>query len=294
MKNILVPTDFSPAANCAARYALHLAAFLKADLTLCNAMLIPVNAIAAAQVAWPLETYDEIKKEVTEQLQQETEKLKHLLIERTDFFPNEFRPDISYTSEVGEVTDVIQDVMDKYYISLLVMGMSGKSGLERFFMGSPSHEVIEKGNFPVLLIPPSYTFQPVKKIAFATNFDRGDVNVLHTLACFAKTLDAEIEVCHISDNKFEETEGKYLADVFVMEICNKVNYPKIHYNHIKSRQVNQGLNWLHEHAGVDMLVMVHRPHSFLANMFLSSHTQKLAQHVSLPLLVFPPEYGAAI
>jgi len=294
MKNILVPTDFSPAADCAARYALNLAPFLKANITLCNAMLIPVNAIAAAQVAWPLETYDEIKNEVTEQLKHEAETLKTWLIERADVFPKEFRPDISYTSEVGEVTDVIRNIVDTYYISLLVMGMSGKGGLERFFMGSTSREVIKKADFPVLLIPPGYSFRSIKKIAFATNFDKGDVNVLHTLACFAKALGAEIEVCHISDNKFEETKEKYDADIFIMEICNKVNYQKIHYNHIKSRRVNEGLNWLHEHGGVDMIVMVHRPHHLLADMFLSSHTQALAKHVSLPLLVFPQEYGAAI
>lgn len=294
MKKILVPTDFSPTANNAAQYALHLAAPLKADIILCNAMLIPIEATGSDQVAWALQDYDAVKTDTTEQLQQGVRKLKHRLKEHVAFFPDDFKPEITFTSEVGLVSDVIRNALDKHGASLVVMGVSGAGSLERFFMGSNSWDVISKAAFPVLLIPPEYIFRPLKKIAFATDLDKRDINILHTMACFAKTMDAEIQINHISDDNYEQGEDRYKADVFMAELCKKISYPNIRYRHIKSTDVDHGLNWLHEHGQVDMLVMVHRQLHFLARLFSGSHTQKLARHVTIPLLVFPPEYGAAI
>lgn len=294
MKKIIVPTDFSPPANNAARYALHLATLLKEDVILCNAMIIPAEAAHAGNTPWPLEGYESIKESTTEQLQETARHLERRLAEHAGFFPEDFHPSVSYTSEVGPVTDVIRNVMDEHSGSMVIMGMSGTGGLERLFIGSSSRDLVEKAGFPVLLIPKEFIFRPVRKIAFATDLDKGDINVVHTLSCFAKALDAEIQIRHIANHKFEHGEDKYKADAFMAELCKKITYPKISYHHIKSMDVDHGLDWLHEHSLVDMLVMVHRPHNFLAKLVFGSHTQQLARHVTLPLLVFPPEYGANI
>jgi nucleotide-binding universal stress UspA family protein len=294
MKKILVPTDFSPAANNAARYALHLATDLQANITLCNAMLVPVEAPEAAQVAWPLLSYEDIKNDTDKQLQDELKKLSKRLAEQSAFFTDGFRPKLNAVCEVGIVTKVIRDAVDQENVSLVVMGMSGAGSIERFFIGSNTRDVIEKAAFPVLLIPDGYIFQPIKNIAFATDLSKGDINVLHSLACFAKTFDADIQIYHITDTKYETGEDKYNADIFMAGLCKKVNYPKIQYHHIKSIDVDHGLTWLNEHGQVDLLAMVHRPHNFLASLFAGSYTQRLARHLTLPLLVFPPEYGATI
>ncbi len=294
MKKILVPTDFSPAAKNAARYALHLAVPLKEDIILCNAMTIPVEAVHVGGTAWPLEDYASIKGSVTEQLLDLSKHLENKLKEYAGFFPEDYHPTISLTSEVGSVTDVIRNVLDEHNGTLVVMGMSGAGSLERFFIGSSSRDLVDKASFPVLLIPSDYTFRPIKKIAFATDLDKSDINVVHALSCFAKALDAEIEIRHIADQKFRHGEAKYKADAFMAELCKRVTYPKISYHHIKSMDVDHGLDWLYEHGLIDLLVMVHRRHSFFGNLIFGSHTQQLARHITLPLLVFPPEYGAAI
>ena len=294
MKKILVPTDFSPAAHNAARYAVHLATQLKKDIILCNAMLVPIESPAAGQVAWPMESFEEIKSSTTKQLQREAHKLGEKIREQAAFFPHDFSPSVDFTSEVGPVTKVIRKLLDEHNASIVVMGMSGTRGIERFFIGSSSRDLIAMASFPVLLIPADYTFRQIKKIAFATDLEKTDIVILHTLACFARAMDAEIQINHISDHNYERGEDKYKADVFMAELCKKVNYAKITYHHIKNRDVDHGLNWIYEHGQVDMLAMVHRPHGLFTTLFFGSHTQKLAKHVSVPLLVFPPEYGAAI
>ncbi|HVX01406.1 MAG TPA: universal stress protein [Candidatus Babeliaceae bacterium] len=67
MKSILVPTDFSPSAKNAARYAVHLATMLQENVMLCHALTIPA-ATFAGQLPGPLEDDQEIKQQAEEEL----------------------------------------------------------------------------------------------------------------------------------------------------------------------------------------------------------------------------------
>jgi nucleotide-binding universal stress UspA family protein len=294
MKTILVPTDFSAPANNAARYALHLAKSMKTGIRLCSAISVPAEAPMAPQVAWPLEDYTSIKNFTTAQLELSVEKLEQKLEEQAEGLPPGYQPAIGYSSEVGSVTEVIRNVMGEQKMSLVVMGMSGAGGLSRLFLGSNSRELIEKANFPIILIPADFIYKPIKKIAFATDLSKGDIEVIHSLAGMARYFNAEILVSHVTDEKYESPEEKQAIDNFLSEVSDKVNYPKIYYRHVRSIDVDQGLNWLYEHSQIDMLAMVHRPHHFLSKLIRGSYTQRLAKHITIPLLVFPPDCCTAI
>jgi len=254
--------------------------------------MIPIEAPAAAQVAWPLEYYTSIKKSVTDELSFLSEKLEQE--ERVAIGPQSHHPMVSYTSEIGSVKDVVRNIVDEQKINLVVMGMSGAGGLSRFVLGSSSRDIIDIASFPVLLIPPNATFKRINKIAFATDLSEGDIDVIHSLASFAYYFNAEILITHVTDEKFEKNTEQKKIDAFLSDITDKANYPKIYYRHIKSMDVDHGLDWLTEHGLIDMLAMVHRPHHFLSKLINGSHTQKMARHITIPLLVFPPEYCAAI
>jgi len=292
MKAILVPTDFSITADNAARYAMHLAREMHTNLELCNAIKIPIEALAAAQVVWPLEDYSAIKNSVTEELSFLSEKLE--LEDRAITGPQSYHPIASYTSEIGSVNDVVRNIVDEQKTNLVVMGMPGMSGLSRLVLGSSSRDMIDIASFPILLVPSNTPFKKINKIAFATDLSKGDIEVIHSLASFAYYFNAEILIAHITDEKFEKKTEQKKIDAFLSEVTSKANYPKIYYRHVKSIDVDHGLDWLSEHGLIDMLAMVHRPHHFLSKLINGSHTQKMATHITIPLLVFPPEYSGAI
>ncbi|WP_295711446.1 universal stress protein [Mucilaginibacter sp.] len=294
MKTILVPTDFSAPANNAPRYALHLAKGMKTGIRLCSAISVPAEARMAPQVAWPLEDYTSMKNFTTEQLELSVEKLKQKLKDQAEGLPPDYQPAIGYSSEVGSVTEVIRNVVGEQKMSLVVMGMSGAGGLSRFFLGSNSRELIEKANFPVILIPADFIYKPIQKIAFATDLSKSDIEVIHSLASMARYFNAEILVSHVTDEKSENPRKKQDIDNFLSEVSDKANYPKIYYRHVRSVDIDSGLNWLYEHSQIDMLAMVHRPHNFLSKLISGSHTQRLAKHITIPLLVFPPDCCAVI
>ena len=294
MNTILVPTDFSIPADNAAQYALQLAMRMKTGIKLCHALKIPVEAPMAAQVAWPLEDYVSLKNEANDQLSLLAEKLEKDIEEQISSLPASYQPKVHYTSEVGAADDVIRNVFDEQKMTLVVMGMSGAGPLSRFFLGSTSRDLIDKATFPVLLIPAGFKFKTIKKIAFASDLSEGDVKVIHSLAGMARFFNAEILITHVISEKFEQITEQNRVEVFLNEVTGTADYDKIYYRAVKSLDVIHGLDWLVEHGQVDILAMVHRRHHFLNYIFRGSYAQKMAQHITMPLMVFPPDFEEVI
>lgn len=242
----------------------------------------------------PLADDRPINDEVSTQLKAEAEKLTEKRHEIAQLFPDHFSPPLAYLAAAGELTNVLAKITEEQPVTMVVMGLSGAGNLEHLFIGSQTKNVVNQATYPVLLIPRDFTFRPIKRIAFATSLDKSDIAVVHSLAGLANIFSAEINICHVSNEKFEEGEDKFKADIFMSELCERVNCADIHYHHIKSMDVDHGLDWIYEHSQTDLVVMVHRHQGFFRRLFGVSHTQQLAKHIDLPLLVFPPGYGAAL
>ncbi|NQX41388.1 Nucleotide-binding universal stress protein, UspA family [Pedobacter steynii] len=287
MKTMLIPTDFSPAANNAAHYAFQLGKGIKADLKLCYAIMLPVEAAMGQQVAWPLMDYSTLQKEGNENLGKLSVELQ---TKNGPLVPaaNEQHP-VHYAAEIGTLREVVKQQLKKEKAGLVVMGTSGAGALSRFFLGSSSRELMDHADFPILLVPPGAEFKGIKKIAFATDLSEADIALIHSLSAFARPFNAEILIVHVTPVGFNSDVHQDKIDAFLNEVTCKVNYPKIYYRHVKDMSVDEGLNWLTEHVAIDLLAMVHRRHHFMQRIFEGSRTKKMAGHLKLPLLVFPSE-----
>jgi nucleotide-binding universal stress UspA family protein len=292
MKTILVPTDFSPAAYNAARYAIHLAKKFNAGIDLCTAIKVPAESVMAAQVAWPLEDYDSLKKDAETEFEYLVEKLSQE--EQAIDNQSSFHPTFRYYNDRGEVTDYVSDLVDEHKANIVVMGMSGAGSFSRFYLGSNSKEMIEKANFPLLLIPANVNFKEINKISFATDLSSQDIEILTSLAYFARPLNAEILITHVIQENNINSDGQRKIDDFLNNVTCKVNYPRIYYRSIQSSGINEGLNWLTENGHIDIMAMVHRQETFFTKLLKSSHTQQMARSIHVPLLVFPENFNRVL
>ena len=142
---------------------------------------------------------------------------------------------------------------------------------------------------PMLVVKPGTVFQPLKKIAFATEFRcaEQDLNIVYRLVAFAKLLNIEILLVHIANpGENPETLHKTL-ERYLLDLSNKADYPNIYYRLVQNRDMEGGLTWLCDHGQVDMLAMAHRPQNALADYFESSRTKRMNTLLALPLLIFP-------
>jgi len=284
MKTLLIPTDFSANAKHAAEYAYRLARQIKAEVMLCNAVIVPAEMPQAGFVVWPMEEYDVLLNGSTEELQK--------LIADLEQGKNGFKPSITCFNEVGTVTDVVNAVLAKKKIDLVVIGTHNSSWLTSFLLGNHSRIMIDGISKPLLIVPTQAPETQVKKIAFATDFKHPDKDLesIYELVSFARSLKAEILLTHICDEKSQSAEFQKWIKQFLTDLSDKVSYPHIQYRLVKNNHAENGLQWLCEHDSVDMLAMVHRPHNFFDNLLRGSHTQKMAVRISIPLLVLPERH----
>jgi len=283
MKTILFPTDFSENAKHAIRYGYYLSRQIKADIILCNAVIIPAEAPQAGLVAWPMEESDTLLKDSTAELV----KLKSFIEKSRN--KSGFQPAISYLNQSGILTDVVNQIIANKKIDLVIIGTHGSSGLTTLLLGNHSRSMIDGVNSPLLLIPPDAKLSPVKKIAFATDFKNPeeDIKSIAALADLAKPLNAEILLTHIYENADKSPEFEQWIKQFVRELPAKIDFSKIKYTMYKSNGAQSGLEWLCDNGDIDILAIMHRSHTFIDSLFRGSQTQKIAGQIPIPLLVFP-------
>jgi len=137
-KKILVPTDGSEFAKKAQQHAMFLAKVSGAELV---AVSVTENNFVNGLT-----------------LDDEVYQLNQILKERSEENLKEFdelnKDDLKITHVIreGSPAKVILDVVNDEDIDLIVMGSSGKSGFDRFIMGSVADKVVNSAKCAVLVV----------------------------------------------------------------------------------------------------------------------------------------------
>ncbi|MHB8207850.1 universal stress protein [Mucilaginibacter sp.] len=283
MKTFLFPSDFSENAKHAISYGYSLAKQVKANIIICNVIIEPAEIPQTGMVSWPMVESGLLLKDSEHEL----DILKKYLEGKEETIS--FNPAISCISEVGTVTDIINNVSHIHDIGLVVAGTHSNSGLGTLLLGNHASKMIDFVKKPLLLIPTSANIGPINKIAFATDFKNPehDLECILKLTRLARPLNAEILITHIVDDGGHDSEFQHRVDKFMVNVSDKVNYPHIYYRVVNAKHTNNGLEWLCNHGTIDIMAMVHRSHNFFDELFNGSHTQKMVKHIAIPLLVFP-------
>ena len=137
-KRILVPTDGSDFATKAQNHALFLA-------NVCGAEIIAVsvvenNFVNGLQLEDEVYHLNQILKEQSEENLEEFDKL------------NKDNLKITPIVREGSPAKVILEVAKEENVDLIVMGSSGKSGFDRFIMGSVADKVVNSAKCAVLVV----------------------------------------------------------------------------------------------------------------------------------------------
>lgn len=292
MKNILVLTDFSDNATHAAEYAYQLAVKTKAGLTLCNAFMTPVVVPEmGGGGVWIEDEYNLLSE--SSKLQ-----LKHLLkrLQRpgeVGTSDGSFQPEINILNLPGILSDVIKENILEEEIELIVLGTHDKDSLGDILLGNEVKELIEKVNFPLLLVPAAVKYRKIKKIAFAIELQQedNDVAAVRKLIRFADLLKADIFLVHIFNGQEEKPVAEARLNRVLKVVGAKEGYPHLTVELFDGKNLEKTLDKICQDKKIDMLSMVHQQHGFLQRVFGSSHTKNMSDHIDVPLLVIPHEPG---
>lgn len=275
MKLILVPTDFSENATHALEYAVETANAIGAGVLLVYVYNPPASVHSSLQSV------------IAEDVGRATKVFKDRLHTISETIMSEF-PKVSCTYEVG-VGDVVHEILaiaTESKADLIVMGTQGASKVVNVLFGSNTAAVIEKSDCPVLCIPHNLTYQPPRKILFATNFSFHDIDGATLLVKLAKGFDASIIFGHVVVGAEETEEERKVILKFANEIKLLTGYDRISGKVISDANINTGLDALIEQNGVDMIALATRRRGLFEKFYNPSITKKFSYYTTVPLLAF--------
>ncbi len=277
MKTILIPTDFSAAAETAINFALELNKRINARIILFHSYAMPNYA---ADISIPVVDFEGIKEEAIEKLR----KLKAKL--QTNY------PQMEIEAEFGDTEIPLASKLDQMVkaerADLVIMGTTGASGIKGSIFGSNAAAVIDKASCPVLVIPEKVKFKEIEKIVFATDYQDNDLASLTFLYQIAVIFDAELIILHISQTPQTNEYEPDLLEWFKHELKDKahVDYSKISFHLLIAGDIADELQQYVEKNKVDIVSMSMRKRNTFVRMFDHSLTKKMVQQTHTPLLAF--------
>lgn len=276
MKNILLPTDFSPNAENALNFAVEVVRKVKGNLILFHAYSVQlIDPNMPAEIY--LSAYQEEEKSAKESLEELSKKI--IDSNKDENGNNLFTVEAVVTQ--GLVVDEVLSMTEEYKIDLVIMGTHGASGITELILGSNTASVIEKSSVPVLAIPYNAVYKEIKNIVYAYDDIKSGLPSFQKLLEFAKIYDSEITLLHIieSEKNTEELNKKEFE-----KIKQSITYEKVRLELVKEEKVLEGINDYICSNPVDVLAMAVRKKTLLDKIFSRSLTKKMAYHTKIPLL----------
>lgn len=141
-KRILVPLDGSPLSEAVLPHAQALAKSEGAEIIL---LRVPVNPVVEFSFSDPA-----IAETVIEEIEYETKKYIEALSAKLETAGLR----VSFLIREGPVAETILAVAEAMQVDMIAMSTHGRSGIQRWVMGSVADRVIGHSEVPVMLIRP--------------------------------------------------------------------------------------------------------------------------------------------
>lgn len=267
MKKILFPTDCSIAAENALQYAVQLAKEFSAKIDVLHVYKVPFGLDGDL----PPEVNLARIEEGTRIAQQEV-----------DSFVQSYDKDCIGETKILNGNAVGREIVNKAKweaYELIIMGMKGKHAVLEKIMGSVTTYTMKHAPCPVLAIPAAARYQPIERIAYATDLGPADQHAVEQLMEFAGVLGAQLHFVHVETT----------PDIGSMEDRVEIeNYPfdYVDFTILNHPSVWKGLAIYAEQKDIDLLALFAPQRGLWERFFHISVTKHVAFHSELPLLVF--------
>lgn len=267
MNSIIVPTDFSPAADNATTFAARLAQRLSATVLLLHVYQLPV----------PMTDYpvlmvreEDLKKGADDALNRALEAAQKRF------------PEVSFETEsrLGDVATEIEDAAKERNAFALVVGTKDLSGFERFLFGDTTLSLIKNSSFPVIGVPESSNAGVPQNMVLATDLTGVDEIPARTIAGIAGLLGAHLHVVHV-----EEKESNYYPKELMAAFAD-INTS---YHAIKDDDVAEGLKHYVEQNNIDMVLVLPHKHNLYERLFFKGHTEGILHAMPVPVMCLKNE-----
>lgn len=269
MNSLLIPTDFSPVADNALKYALDMATHYQLDITLFH--VVQLSAPAMANMVY-VDTMTDLNKHAEERMEAKVLALK------TDY-PHLH---INFKVETGLLLDSLEEYCNQTGPIAVVMGITGDgTGVDKI-IGSNAILAMNTLTNPLIVVPKNGYFRAVGKVCFACDLKNVAASTpLLAIKAFAKLFNSEVHILNI-DYHNRNFSPNTQSEIDVLNLMFDTIPHKFHF--IENEHVQDAINDFIDLQEMDMLIMLPKKHSFFESLFRKSQTKEMLYHSHIPIL----------
>ncbi|WP_158976640.1 universal stress protein [Cellulophaga sp. L1A9] len=275
MKQILVPTDFSENSFNALEYAV---AFYKN--TACTFYVMNIRSLSDSGIASNGFALHFNKVETPSKMELLKEKIKEISQNNTSDLHQFYA-----LQEFGNFVDIIRKTILEKKIDLIVMGTKGAAGIKNTFIGSSTEDVITKVAADLLIVPKNVKYQPIKNIAFPTNFNNFySFDILESLTEIVRVSEGTLKVMNVlvteALNTSQEKNKNYLH-----EYLDEVFEERYSFHSVKNKNVKNAIEdftLLHQ---IDMTIMAAKNLNYLQLLLFNTTIKRISRHTRIPVFI---------
>lgn len=272
MPTLLVLTDFSEAAMHASKYAYKLAQqynFNRIILYHNYEVIVPATDL-------PVTMYDNddiLYREHMQRLAELRESLSGLVNDSVN---------IETMTETGFLRENINSVAQKEMADIIVMGMRGKSKLEKILIGSNTVNVAEQSDFPLLIVPDQAPITPIDNILFACDLKKvTKATPADSLSRILNIFQAKLHVLNVhDDNKHSSTE----TPQEISRLNQMLDNYQPEYHFVSDKDVVSAIMQFARERKISLIITIPKKHGLFEQLFNRSISEKLIYHTDIPLL----------
>jgi nucleotide-binding universal stress UspA family protein len=277
MKRILFPTDFSETATNAFVHALEFAKMIKGELILLHTFELPIMDTQFFPQNY-MEIYESLELSQFEMFKEELPKLHSIALAH-----NLDHIKMTHRLMDGELVYNIEKAIKEDKIDYVVMGTEGASGWSAFFMGTNAGSVLVDVACPTYCIPNGAEYKKIQTIGFTTRFREKDKKALKNVLKLAKKANAQVHCLYV------KTSDSDVSKETVKEWEKEFEGEGVVFWVMLSDDVKESIVDFIVQRDIDVLTMLTYKRSFFEGLFHPSFTKKMAQNLSIPVLVMPIE-----
>jgi nucleotide-binding universal stress UspA family protein len=271
MKTIIIPTDFSPAADNAVNYGVDMALAIDASVLLLHVYNIP---IALGDVPVALLSVDELKNAAETNIARLKKNLEHVTSGKLKIYAE---------TRLGNVVDELEELVKKIHPFAVVMGTTGMSAVERTLFGSNTLTAIKHLACPVICVPKGKEYgNGVRKIGLACDFKEvAETTPVAEIKDFVKEFHAQLFVLNVDYDNQQLTSDTPEQSVLLHTALEEV-HPEYHF--ITHKDIENGINEFAETHNLDLLIAIPKKHKRLEGLFRKSSTRQLVFESHVPVM----------
>jgi nucleotide-binding universal stress UspA family protein len=276
MKTLVVPTDFSSVSVNALNYAVDMAQAINAGLVLLHVYNVPVSFTEAPVSPVTAVSLEEVKRSSQERL----EELKKNLIILTSG-----KIQIYSESRLGEPIEELEAICKSLDPMAVIMGSHGTTGFERMVMGSTTLSAIKHIKCPVIVIPPGTTYNGIRKIGLACDFE----NIVQStpveyIKNLVKEFGADLYVLNVQDKKDAETDSSTPPTMDAVYLDSMLEEVRPNYVQLTGKNVVDSITSFAENNNLDLVMVIPKKHRFIDSLFHKSQSKELITHAHIPIV----------